>query len=262
MLRAIPVIDLEAAEAGDIAQLGRGAGRDRGTRRGPGGQPRRAAGPRGGPERPDGPAAQPAAGGEGEAGQPASLPRLAAVAGRLRAARARALQRGPVRRRGGGPGGGPGRGLPRPVRARQHVAGRRPGAAGRGVRVHRGVPAAGGADARAVRHRPGAARGRLRPGRPAAPAADRERLPDLDVPRGERGRGQAAAARARGRLGGHRPGAAGRLRGTAAPGAGRRLDRCPGHPGRAAGVLRDTCWPGGPAGGCARAGTGWSRAAR
>ena len=64
------------------------------------------AGPDHGPERPDGPAARPAAGGEGEAGQPAPLPRLAAVAGRLRAARTRALQRGPVRRHRPGPRGG------------------------------------------------------------------------------------------------------------------------------------------------------------
>ena len=55
----------------------------------------------------------------------------------------------------------------------------------------------------------GAARGLVRPRHPAAPAADRERLPDLDLPGDRYGRGQAAAARARGRLGGHRAGAGG-----------------------------------------------------
>ena len=85
--------------------------------------------------------------------------------------------------------------------------------------------------------------GRRRPGRPAAPAADRERLPDLDVPGSDRRGGQAAAARARGRLGGHGPGATGRLPRTAGPDGRRGLAGCPGHPGRAAGLLRLAAHP-------------------
>jgi len=70
-------------------------------------------------------------GAESRAGQPdrAPVPGLAAVARRLRPPRARAVQRRPVRQRRRRPGGRPGRGVPRPVRARQRLAGRRRGPA-------------------------------------------------------------------------------------------------------------------------------------
>ena len=85
-------------------------------------------------------------------------------------------------------------------------------------------------DAQAVCRGAGAARGLVRHRYPAAPPADRERLPDLDVSGYRLGRGQAAAARASRRLGDDGAGPAGRLRGAAGPGS-RRLDPVPVRPG-------------------------------
>ena len=240
----------------------RGAGRHRGPGRRPGGQPRRAAGPHRGPERPDGPAARPAACEEGRS-WPARTPTAAGGSGRTTSGGSNSsASTWPSSTTSGMPARRAWTMLISACTRRPTCGRRMTRGSGSGVRVHRGLPAAGRPDAQAVRQGPGRARGHVRPGRAAAPAADRERLPDLGVPRSDRGRGQAAAARARGRLGGHGPGARGRLRGAADPGARRGLDAASRSSRARCRSSRGRCSPGGPAGGCARAGTGWSRAAR